>query len=41
MGVFKRHGQYFIDYYYRGRRQREKVGASKGEAKQALSVRQA
>lgn len=41
MGVFKRHGQYFIDYYYRGRRQREKVGPSKGEAIQALSVRQA
>lgn len=40
MGVFKRHGQYFIDYYYRGRRQREKVGPSKGQAIQALSVRE-
>lgn len=41
MGVFKRYGQYYIDYYFRGRRQREKVGPSKSEAIQALSVRQA
>ena len=40
MGVFKRHGQYFIDFYFRGRRQREKVGPSKGQAIQALSVRE-
>jgi hypothetical protein len=39
MGVFKRHGQYYIDYYFRGRRKREKVGQSKGQAIQALSVR--
>jgi integrase len=41
MGVFKWHGQYYIDFYVRGRRRREKVGPSKGEAIQALSVRQA
>jgi integrase len=41
MGIFQRHGQYYIDYYHRGRRKREKVGSSKGAAVQALSVREA
>ena len=40
MGIFQRHGQYYIDYYYRGCRKREKVGSSKGAAIQALSVRE-
>jgi integrase len=39
MGVFRRHGQYYINYYYRGRRKREMVGPSKGAAIQALSIR--
>src|SRR5258708_7934596 len=39
MGIFQRHGQYYINYYYRGRRKREMVGASKGAAVQALSIR--
>src|SRR4029077_2693968 len=39
-GVFQRRENWFIDYYYRGRRQREKVGPSKGQAIQALSVRE-
>jgi integrase len=38
-GLFQRKGQWYIDYYYRGRRQREKVGPSKGQAVQALAVR--
>lgn len=38
-GVFQRKKHWYIDYYYRGRRQREKVGPSKGEAIQALCVR--
>jgi integrase len=41
MGIFRRHGQYYINYYYRGRRKREMVGSSKGAAIQALSVRMA
>jgi integrase len=39
-GVFQRKKCWYIDYYYRGRRQREKVGPSKGQAIQALSVRE-
>ncbi len=39
MGVFSRHGQYYINYYYRGCRKREMVGPSKGAAIQALSIR--
>src|ERR1700730_8166017 len=39
MGIFRRHGQYYINYYYRGRRKREMVGPSKGAAIQALSIR--
>jgi integrase len=41
MGIFQRHGQYYINYYYRGRRKREMVGPSKGAAIQALSIRRA
>ena len=40
MGIFKRNGEWTIDYYVGGRRFREKVG-SKGEAKKALAVRKA
>jgi len=40
MSVFERHGHYYIDFYFRGRRRREKVGVSKGEAIQALAVRE-
>jgi integrase len=38
-GVFGRGEYWYIDYYHRGRRYREKVGPSKGQAVQALSVR--
>ena len=41
MGIFKRNGQYYVDYYYRGHRKREMVSSSKGAAIQALSVREA
>jgi hypothetical protein len=40
MGIFKRNGEWTIDYYFGGRRFREKVG-SKGEAQKALAVRKA
>jgi integrase len=40
MGIFKRNGEWTIDYYVGNRRFREKVG-SKGEAKKALAVRKA
>jgi integrase len=40
-GVFQRGKTWYIDYYHRGRRKREKVGSSKGAAVQALSVREA
>jgi integrase len=39
-GVFGRGEYWYIDYYYRGHRCREKVGRSKGQAVQALSVRE-
>src|ERR1700693_3467970 len=39
MGIFRRHGQYYINYHHRGRRKREMVGPSKGAAIQALSIR--
>jgi integrase len=39
MGIFRRHGKYYINYYHRGRRKREMVGTSKGAAIQALSIR--
>lgn len=40
-GIFQRRDSWYIDYYDRGRRHREKVGPSKGQAIQALSVREA
>jgi integrase len=39
MGIFRLHGQYYINYYFRGRRKREMIGPSKGAAVQALSIR--
>jgi integrase len=41
MGVFRRNGRWYIDFYIGNRRVREKVGTSKGEAKRALAIRQA
>ena len=41
MGVFERNDNWFIDFYAYGRRVREKVGPSRGEALRALSVRKA
>ncbi len=40
MGVFARNGAWYIDFYVGNRRVREKVGASKAEAKRALAIRQ-
>jgi integrase len=39
MGLFKKHGSYYIDYYLEGRRVREKIGPSKRQAERALAVR--
>jgi integrase len=36
MGVFKRHGNWWIDYYVNGRRRRRKIGPQKTLAKLAL-----
>jgi len=41
VGVFKKDGNWHIDFYRGSKRVREKVGKSKGEAKRALSVRKA
>jgi integrase len=41
VGVFKKGGNYHIDFYHGSTRVREKVGPSKGEAKRALAVRKA
>jgi integrase len=41
VGVFQRNENWFLDFYAHGRRVREKVGSSKGEALRALSVRKA
>jgi integrase len=41
VGVFKRGRNWYLDYYVGSRRVREKVGKAKGEAKRALTVRQA
>jgi len=40
MGVYRHHGKWFIDYYYQGKRIREKVGTNKRKAKKMLAVRQ-
>lgn len=39
MGIYLKHGNYYIDYYVEGRRVREKVGTSKRQAEQVLAVR--
>lgn len=39
MGLIKKGGNWFIDYYAQGRRVREKVGPSKARARQALAKR--
>ena len=41
VGVFERNNNWFIDFYAKGRRIREKVGPSKGDAIRALTVRKA
>ena len=41
MGVFKRQGNWYIDYYHGTERIREIVGPAKGEALRALSIRKA
>jgi integrase len=41
MAVRRRGKSWYIDYYDRGRRRREKVGLSKGAAVRALSIREA
>jgi integrase len=40
MKIVERNGNYYLDFYYRGRRIREKVGSSKGAAVRARSVRE-
>ncbi len=39
MGVFEKHGKWYIDYYYKGKRVREAVGPNKKAATDALSTR--
>ena len=39
MAIFKKHGKWYIDYYYKGKRIRECVGTSKVLAKKALEAR--
>jgi integrase len=40
MKIVQRNGNYYLDFYFRGRRIREKVGSSKGAAVRARSVRE-
>jgi len=40
MKIVKRNKNYYLDFYFRGRRVREKVGPSKGAAVRARSVRE-
>jgi len=40
MKIVERNGNYYLDFYYRGRRVREKVRSSKGAALRARSVRE-
>jgi integrase len=40
MKIVKRNGNYYLDFYFRGRRIREKVSSSKGAAVRARSVRE-
>lgn len=39
MAIFEKHGKWYIDYYFRGQRIRECVGASRKLAKAALEAR--
>jgi site-specific recombinase XerD len=39
MGVYKKNGKWYIDYYYEGRRIREMVGTNKRVAEDALAAR--
>lgn len=39
MGVFKKHGSWYIDYYVNGRRKREKIGPNKRQAELVLKKR--
>ncbi len=41
MGVLKRNNNWWIDYYFKGRRKREKIGPSKREAEIVLGKRKA
>ncbi|MCK4325507.1 phage integrase SAM-like domain-containing protein, partial [bacterium] len=41
MGVFKKNGRWFIDYYYEGQRIRERAGETKKMAQDALATRRA
>jgi len=41
MGVYHKGNSYFIDYWYEGRRYREKAGRTKREAEAALAIRKA
>lgn len=40
MGVYFHHGKYYIDFYYQGKRIREKVGTNERKANKMLAVRQ-
>ena len=37
MTVFKRNDNWWIDYYYEGKRQRQKIGSRRKDAEEALS----
>jgi integrase len=39
MGIINKKGQYFIDYYYQGKRVREKAGTNKRDAENRLAIR--
>ena len=39
MALFKKHGKWYIDYYYQGERIRQSIGPSKRAAVQALAAR--
>ena len=41
MGVYLRDDTWYIDYYYKGKRFREKVGKRKREAEKAFAIRKA
>src|SRR3990170_2241430 len=40
MKIVERNGNYYLDFYFRGRRVREKVSSSRGAALRARSVRE-